>query len=70
MGADGAVGWWRAVNFDGPRVFTRRHDPKGLALRVGPAGSPRAGEQTWSPDTNVVRTRLPAPAGLLEVVDL
>ena len=70
VGADGAVDWWRPVGFDAPPLFTRRRDPSGLGLRVGPAGrSGVAGEQSWVRDTNVVSTRLAAPAGLVEVVD-
>jgi GH15 family glucan-1,4-alpha-glucosidase len=44
-------------------------DPGGGALRVGPAGQATVGSQRYDDRTNVVRTRLPAPEGEVEVAD-
>jgi GH15 family glucan-1,4-alpha-glucosidase len=70
VAADGTIDWWCPGRFDAPAALFRLLDPEGGAVRVGPAGVPRAGEQSYLPGTNVLRTRLPAPEGELEVVDL
>jgi GH15 family glucan-1,4-alpha-glucosidase len=70
VAADGTIDWWCPGRFDAPAALFRLLDPEGGAVRVGPAGVPRAGEQSYDPGTNVLRTRLPAPEGELEVVDL
>ncbi|MBW3615947.1 MAG: hypothetical protein KY439_11675 [Actinobacteria bacterium] len=69
VAADGTIDWWCPGRFDAPAAFFRLLDPAGGALRVGPAGVPRAGPQSYEPSTNVLRTRLPAPEGLLELTD-
>ena len=69
VAADGTIDWWCPGRFDAPAALFRLLDPDGGAIRVGPAGPPRAGTQAYDPGTNVLRTRLPAPEGELEVVD-
>lgn len=69
MGAAGTLEWWCPLDFGATPLFTRRRDPRGRALRVGPAGAPPAGEQAWARDGVVLRTLLPAPEGVAELVD-
>ncbi|HET9442909.1 MAG TPA: glycoside hydrolase family 15 protein, partial [Acidimicrobiales bacterium] len=69
VAADGTVDWWCPGRFDAPAAFFRLLDPEGGALRVGPAGPPRPGVQSYEPSTNVLRTVLPAPGGELELTD-
>ncbi len=69
VASDGTIDWWCPGRFDAPAAFFRLLDPAGGALRVGPAGVPRAGVQSYDRSTNVLRTRLPAPEGELEVTD-
>lgn len=69
VAADGTIDWWCPGRFDAPAAFFRLLDGDGGALRVGPAGVPRPGVQRYDAATNVLRTRLPAPEGDLEVTD-
>lgn len=69
VACDGTIDWWCPGRFDAPAAFFRLLDPAGGALRVGPAGVPRPGVQSYDRSTNVLRTRLPAPEGELEVTD-
>lgn len=69
VAADGTIDWWCPGRFDRPAAFFRLLDGGGGALRVGPAGVPRTGVQRYDAATNVLRTRLPAPEGDLEVTD-
>src|SRR5687768_3251065 len=69
VAADGTIDWWCPGRFDAPAALFRLLDPEGGAVRVGPAGVPRAGEQAYDAGTNVLRTRLAAPEGELEVCD-
>lgn len=74
VAADGTIDWWCPGRFDADAAFYRLLDPRGGALRVGPArpasgGPPALGTQSYDVDTNVVRTRLAAGEGELEVVD-
>ncbi len=69
VAADGTIDWWCPQRFDAPAAFFRLLDPEGGALRVGPAGPARAGDQHYEDRTNVLRTRLPGPEGELEIVD-
>ena len=69
VAADGTIDWWCPGRFDAPAALFRLLDPEGGAVRVGPAGPPRAGTQSYDPGTNVLRTRLAAPEGELEVCD-
>ena len=69
VACDGTIDWWCPGRFDAPATFFRLLDPAGGALRVGPAGVPRPGVQSYDRSTNVLRTRLPAPEGELEVTD-
>ena len=70
VAADGTIDWWCPGRFDAPAALFRILDPEGGAVRVGPAGVPHVGTQAYDEGTNVLRTRLPAPEGELEVVDL
>jgi GH15 family glucan-1,4-alpha-glucosidase len=70
VAADGTIDWWCPGRFDAPAALFRLLDPEGGAVRVGPAGVPHVGEQAYDEGTNVLRTRLPAPEGELELVDL
>src|SRR3954447_5507409 len=68
--ADGTIDWYCPRRFDAPASLFRLVDAEGGAIRVGPAGTGRAvGEQTYDEGTNVLRTRLPAVGGELEVAD-
>ena len=69
VAADGTIDWWCPGRFDAPAALFRLLDPDGGAVRVGPAGVPHAGSQAYDAGTNVLRTRLPAPEGELEVCD-
>lgn len=69
VAADGTIDWWCPGRFDAPAALFRLLDPEGGAVRVGPSGPPRAGVQSYDRGTNVLRTRLPAPEGEVEVVD-
>ncbi|MBW3651883.1 MAG: hypothetical protein KY458_15055 [Actinobacteria bacterium] len=69
VAADGTVDWWCPGRFDAPAAFFRLLDPQGGALRVGPAGVPHPGRQTYEPSTNVLHTRLPAPEGEVDLID-
>jgi len=68
-GADGTIDWWCPGRFDAPAALFRILDPDGGAIRVGPAGEPRAGRQSYVPNTNVLRTRLTTAEGELEITD-
>ena len=70
VAADGTIDWWCPTRFDADATFFRLLEPSGGALRVGPAGKPRPGAQSYDERTNVLRTVLPASEGELEVVDL
>jgi GH15 family glucan-1,4-alpha-glucosidase len=70
VAADGTIDWWCPRRFDADATFFRLLDPEGSASRVGPAGKPHAGVQSYDERTNVLRTVLPAPEGELEVTDL
>jgi GH15 family glucan-1,4-alpha-glucosidase len=69
VAVDGTIDWWCPGRFDAPAALYRLLDPEGGAVRVGPAGVPRAGAQSYDERTNVLRTRLAAPEGELEVCD-
>jgi GH15 family glucan-1,4-alpha-glucosidase len=69
VAADGTIDWWCPGRFDAPAALFKLLHADGGAVRVGPAGEPRAGEQAYDPQTNVLRTRLPSSEGELEVVD-
>jgi GH15 family glucan-1,4-alpha-glucosidase len=69
VAADGTVDWWCPGRFDAPAALFRILHGEGGAVRVGPAGRPVAGDQSYDERTNVLRTRLPAPEGELELVD-
>ncbi|MDQ3107453.1 MAG: glycoside hydrolase family 15 protein [Actinomycetota bacterium] len=69
VAADGTIDWWCPGRFDAPAALFRILDPEGGAVRVGPSGPPRAGTQSYDEGTNVLRTRLAAPEGELEIVD-
>lgn len=69
VAADGTIDWWCPGRFDAPAALCKLLDADGGAVRVGPSGEPRAGDQTYDRGTNVLRTRLPAGEGELEVVD-
>ena len=69
VAADGTIDWWCPGRFDAPAALFRLLDPDGGAVRVGPTGVPRAGTQAYDEGTNVLRTRLPAPEGEIELVD-
>ena len=67
--ADGTIDWWCPGRFDQPATFFRLLDPDGGALRVGPAGPARLGQQSYEAGTNVLTTVLPAPEGSVEITD-
>ena len=69
VAADGTIDWWCPGRFDAPAALFKLLDPEGGAVRVGPAGVARTGTQAYDEGTNVLRTRLPAPEGELEIVD-
>ncbi len=79
VAADGTIDWWCPERFDADAALYRLVDPvDGGALRVGPAAlavrrrkdtGAGAGRQTYDQRTNVLRTRVPAPGGEVEVVD-
>ncbi len=69
VAADGTIDWWCPGRFDRHAAFFRLIDPDGGALRVGPSGVPHSGVQRYDDGTNVLRTRLPAPEGELEITD-
>jgi GH15 family glucan-1,4-alpha-glucosidase len=75
VAADGTIDWWCPGRFDADATFFRLIDPAaGGALRVGPAaagagGASRLGRQAYDQRTNVVRTRMTATGGEVEVAD-
>ena len=77
VGADGTLDWWCPDRFDRDAAFYRLLDPvAGGALRVGPVRDaipgrrrPAAGSQSYDVRTNIVRTRIRAPGGEVEVAD-
>src|SRR5438128_1776424 len=69
-GADGTIDWYCPRRFDAPAALVGLLDPEGGAIRVGPAGTGRAvGEQRYDERTTILRTRLPAVDGELELID-
>jgi GH15 family glucan-1,4-alpha-glucosidase len=74
VAADGTIDWWCPGRFDRDAAFFRLLDPlRGGALRVGPAtgaaGVAHLGRQAYGERSNVVRTRMSAPGGEVEVAD-
>jgi GH15 family glucan-1,4-alpha-glucosidase len=77
VAADGTIDWYCPGRLDSPAALYRILDPTaGGAIRVGPARlGPSArrqlppGGQGYDPSTNVLRTRLVATDGELEVAD-
>src|ERR1700736_5138181 len=77
VGADGTIDWWCPDRFDRDAAFYRLLDPvAGGALRVGPVRDaipvrrrPVAGSQSYDVRTNIVRTRIRAPGGEIEIAD-
>src|SRR5688572_23758437 len=69
VAADGTIDWWCPGRFDAPAALFKLLHREGGAVRVGPTGEPRLGEQSYDDGTNVLRTRFPTGEGELEVVD-
>ena len=69
VAADGTIDWWCPGRFDAPAALFKLLHPEGGAVRVGPVGVPRLGEQSYDDGTNVLRTRFATSEGELEVVD-
>src|SRR4051812_10212243 len=68
--ADGTIDWYCPRRFDSPASLFALLDPEGGAIRLGPAGTGRAaGPQSYDERTMILRTRLPAVDGELEVTD-
>src|SRR3954452_1849053 len=68
--ADGTIDWYCPRRFDAPASLFALLDPEGGAVRVGPAGTGRApGLQSYDERTTVLRTRIPAVDGELEIAD-
>ena len=74
VAADGTIDWWCPGRFDADAAFFGLLDPRGGALRVGPAvggsGAPPLGEQSYAGDSLVLRTVTHAGESTVEVVDL
>ena len=69
VAADGTIDWWCPGRFDAGAALFKLVHAEGGAVRVGPSGEPRLGEQAYDDGTNVLRTRLPTGEGELEVTD-
>jgi hypothetical protein len=71
VAADGTVDWWCWPDLDADPVLWRLLDPRGPALRVGPAspGPPRQGIQSVEDTTLVAHTVLGNADGDVEVTD-
>lgn len=69
VAADGTIDWWCPGRFDAPAALFKLLHAEGGAVRVGPSGEPRLGDQSYDDRTNVLRTRFPTGEGELEVVD-
>ena len=69
VAADGTIDWWCPGRFDAGAALFKLLHADGGAVRVGPSGEPRLGDQAYDAGTNVLRTRLPTGEGELEVTD-
>ncbi len=70
VAGDGTVDFLCWPGFDGPSVFAALLDPeRGGAWSIAPALDGARRRQMYLPDTNVLLTRFPAPAGVGEVAD-
>jgi GH15 family glucan-1,4-alpha-glucosidase len=70
VGTDGSIDWCCFPHFDSPSVFAAiLDDVDGGSFQISPTDPDSTSQQSYLPDTNVLRTRFHTPTGDMTVTD-